>query len=767
MYSHPNKELKEHLNNVEILGMNRYYSYKTIWSKDKDVEETLKWILRTHDYGKATPYFQEYITDTKNEKYKKSPYKSLKAHGEFSALWTYYFVKKIVKNEKMALIAYMVVKRHHGFLQNFEKGNFSILDILDKELLPLWNNEFSYKYFEIEDEKDDFLSFQKELKGLKLSKKIKEMKKNLNEDDFLLCNYLFSLLISSDKGEAIFYNKGEEFDKLEEIKESKVKLDKGLVDKYKKVKFGENNGGIDDIRERAYNEVEKNIMKLDLEKDRILSINLPTGTGKTLAVYNGALKLRERLGNNNKIIYTLPFTSIIDQNHSILEEILGDGNIGSEILIKHHYLSPKTYNNEGYDISKYLIESWESEIVVTTFVQLLNSIFTNMNKQLIKFNTFINSIIILDEVQSIPYKYWKAVRSVLKNMSEKLECYIILVTATMPLLFNEDEVVELVPTKKDYFKSLNRIKLDVSLLKKNITMDELKEISYKEIRENYKKNFLFVFNTIKSSLAYYEGVAEEFSEREIIYLSSNVTPKERLERITRIKKKKNIIVVSTQMVEAGVDIDLDIVYRDFGPLDSINQVAGRCNRNNIGEGQGGVKIFSLVDDNGKRYYSYVYKEDILRDKTLKALADFDEIIEEKYFYNLSNSYFKYINSSKSDDRSDEILDAISGLMYEDIDLKLIDMNYPVENLFIQLDDEAVEIWDEYQEILKIEDRYIREERYSRIKSNLYSYVISVPEKYYRTTEDRNLHLIEVSMFQEYYSIETGFKRESNQEDYFI
>ncbi len=767
MFSHPNKKLKEHLENVEILGMNRYYSSKTIWREDKEVEETLKWILRTHDYGKATPYFQEYIVDLENEKYKKSPYKLLKAHGEFSALWVYYFVRKVVKNEKMALIAYMVVKRHHGFLQNFEKGNFSILDILDKELLPIWNNEFNYEYFGIADEKNDFILLQKELKGLKLTRKIKEMKKSLNEDDFLLCNYLFSLLISSDKGEAIFYSKGENFYRLEDIKESKVKLDKGLVDKYKKIKFGENSGGIDDIRERAYNEVEENIMKIDLSEDRILSINLPTGTGKTLAVYNGALKLRERLGNNNKIIYNLPFTSIIDQNHSILEEVLGDGNRGADILIKHHYLSPKTYNNEEYDISKYLIESWESEIVVTTFVQLLNSIFTNVNKQLIKFNTFSNSIIILDEVQSIPYKYWKAVRSVLKNMSDKLECYIILVTATMPLLFNENEVVELVPTKKDYFNKLNRIKLDVSLLKDDIIMDELKEISYEEVRTNKGKGFLFVFNTIKSSLAYYEGLKEEFPEREIIYLSSNVTPKERMERIKRIKEKKDVIAVSTQMVEAGVDIDLDIVYRDFGPLDSINQIAGRCNRNGRGEDLGIVRIFSLVNENGKRYYSYVYKENILRDKTMKALSEFDEIIEEKDFYKLSNSYFKHINSAKSDDKSDEILEAINGLMYEEIELKLIDMNYPVENLFIQLDDESKKMWNEYQEILRVEDRYIREEKYNKIKSKLYSYVISVPKKYYESDEEKSLHLVEESMFQEYYSRETGFKREAKQEDYFI
>ena len=106
-------------------------------------------------------------------------------------------------------------------------------------------------------------------------------------------------------------------------------------------------------------------------------------------------------------------------------------------------------------------------------------------------------------------------------------------------------------------------------------------------------------------------------------------------------------------------------------------------------------------------------------------------------------------------------------MYEEIELKLIDMDYPVENLFIQLDNEAEELWDEYQEILNVEDRYIREERYNKIKSKLYSYVISVPKKYYEIDEEKKLHLVDESMFQEYYSRETGFKREAKQEDYFI
>ncbi len=493
---------------------------------------------------------------------------------------------------------------------------------------------------------------------------------------------------------------------------------------------------------------------------------------------NTALKLRDKLGLNNRIIYTLPFTSVIDQNFSVFEEVLGDLANDSSVLLKHHYLTRKEYKtNEAevyeYDISKYLIENWDSEIVVTTFVQMINSIFSNKNKNLKKYHNLANSIIILDEVQSIPYKYWKLVNNTLKKMSETLNCYIILVTATMPLIFDEskNEIIELATDKKDYFSYFNRIDLDVSLLKNPMNTEEFNKVIQRDLEDNPQDSFLFVLNTIKSSLRVYTFILENFPDREIIYLSTNIVPKERLERINRIKTSKNCIVISTQLVEAGVDIDLDRVYRDFGPLDSINQVCGRCNRNGLKDKKGQVKIFNLLDENNKNkpFSTYIYTDQILGDKTRKSLSEFNEIIEEKDFFNLANSYFKQLNKAKSDDISDDLIKIIRSLNYDELNVELIPNSFKTIDLFIALDDEAENLWDSYREIYSKENkrsRYEKQAQFNRIKKDFLSFVISVPEKFYKDGKE-GFNLVSRDMLRQYYDLATGFKREDKQEDYFF
>ncbi len=777
MFSHPNKELKLHLNNVKKLGMNIFEARKTLWSNDKDILKALEIILGTHDFGKGTTYFQEYIVDTENEKFKKSPFMDLKKHGEFSALWSYYLVMKETQNEKLALIAYMVVRKHHGDLTDF-KAEEIVLENDGKDLFYKQLENFGFEYFNLLEEKESFLDFIGNLKaGIKFQMRFKKSINSFTEENFILCNYLFSILISADKGEAIFYDKGVNFEVLEEIKENRTEIKETLVDEYKKKKFSIKNQ-VDQLREDIYKDIEKTLNSVNLEEEKIFSINVPTGTGKTLASFNTALKLRKKLGKNNRIIYNLPFTSVIDQNYSVFEDVLGEVSKDSSVLLKHHYLARKEYiANEGevyeYDISKYLIENWDSEIIVTTFIQFLNSIITNKNRNLKKYHNLANSIIILDEVQSIPYKYWKLINKTLKLMTKTLNCYVILVTATMPLIFSEKdkEIIELASEKEKYFSFFNRIDMDISMIKGKISIDEFNQVIYEDISNNEEDSFLFVLNTIKSSLKIYEFINENFSDREIIYLSTNIVPKERLERIKRIKESKNCIVVATQMVEAGVDIDLDRVYRDFGPLDSINQVCGRCNRNGSKDKKGIVKLFNLSDDNNKdkEFYTYVYKDQILGNYTRKTFEGYSEIIEEKDFFNLSNTYFNYVNNAKADDNSDEIIKKINTLSYDELKIELIPYTFKTVDLFICIDEEAENLWIKYKEIYSKNNnanRYEKQAEFNKIKRDFLSYVISVPDKFFKEGNE-GFNCIEKIMLEQYYDEFTGFKREEKQEDYFF
>ncbi|MDI3548461.1 MAG: CRISPR-associated endonuclease/helicase Cas3 [Halanaerobiales bacterium] len=216
-----------------------------------------------------------------------------------------------------------------------------------------------------------------------------------------------------------------------------------------------------------------------------------------------------------------------------------------------------------------------------TFVQLLESILTNNNRSIKKFNNICNSIIVLDEVQAIPHKYWLLIKRVFREIADQFNCYFIFVTATMPLIFNEEkgEIKELATDKVEYFMICDRIELDLSNYREEIDLDIFKKIIEADLKTEYpEKSFLFILNTIKSSIEIYNFIKHDLEYKNVIYLSKNLVTKELTKRIEKIKNADEpLIVVSTQLVEAGVDIDFDRVYRDFAPLDSINQSCGRCN----------------------------------------------------------------------------------------------------------------------------------------------------------------------------------------------
>src|SRR5690606_10315473 len=160
---------------------------------------------------------------------------------------------------------------------------------------------------------------------------------------------------------------------------------------------------------------------------------------------------------------------------------------------------------------------------------------------------------------------------------------------------------EITKKKEEYFKGLDRIEL-IPRIETALTLEEFKALLEKDLIDNPEKDFLIVLNTISSANNVYHFIkSQELENTETIYLSINVNPKERLERIRKIKgssekdanesSRIRKVIVSTQLIEAGVDIDADMVYRDFATMDSINQVAGRCNRNSAKADKGTVSIF--------------------------------------------------------------------------------------------------------------------------------------------------------------------------------
>lgn len=788
LHSHPDKLLLKHLSNVGnksiLTSETKNLSLERLGIDQTTFSKIVFLIGICHDFGKGTRYFQKYILETDPAIQRSLKNKKEYHHGLISAIFTYYILKKYIgslnnKNlELIPIIGYLIVKRHHGNLKDAED---EIRELRDEDTLQVI--DLQIKSLEISELK---LVYERLLHGYNISFDIdvfcneyrsiaKEILKNRNnfvaflrEEQFtgyyLMTLTLYSILINSDKIDASSIDVSCE-----------IEISSELVDKYKVEKGFQNSESVmNKVRNEIYDEVTDSIEKLNLN-NKIYSISVPTGSGKTLTSLSFALKLKARLREEKrikaKIIYSLPFLSIIDQNYDVFEDVFNTvetANPSEDVLLKHHHLADifyRTQDDEEFEGLKslFLIEGWNSEIIVTTFIQFFHTIISNKNRSLRKFHTITNSIVILDEVQSIPHKYWLLLKQVISGFAEYFNTYFIFVTATQPLIFDPEkkEIIELVENKDKYFREFDRVKLEINLNPMNL--DEFKELIESEVKEKPKKDFLVVLNTVKSSLNIFNHLNNlKLENTTYYYLSTNIIPKERLKKIEEIKEKsdKRKIIVSTQLIEAGVDIDVDIVYRDFATIDSINQVAGRCNRNSSKPERGEVKVVVLKDER-KELNRYIYSS-FLIDKTRDVLKEAPSELYEKDLISLNNSYFRKVKDTSSEDESNELLSYVNELKFKSLtsDFRLIDdkAGYEKIDVFVELDDKAVEIWKEYILLKSIKDPLKRKEKYLTIRKEFNEYLISVPKKDFscEEPEDLNIGYIPFEQIKRYYDPETGF-----------
>jgi len=774
LYSHPDKLLEDHLINVADIACQNVItgSVTNIGQYDKStLIRLIKVCGLCHDIGKATGFFQRYLFASEQEK-KKLKGMSETRHGLLSAVVGFYTAKaefsaeeNLKNHEKdfLSFIAFWAIKKHHGNLEDIidearvtDRDRVILLDqiqSIDENSLSVLNEKLKKAGLKQDITKSSMLEWVKLIQdNLKpLRRRFRRLERDKNVQPYMLMNYTFSLLIDADKSEVVL-------NKLPE--RPSLKIDYTVVDEYKAT-LDIRKSYINDLREKGYKEVLDHELDLD---ERIYSINLPTGLGKTFTSLAFSLKLRNKIktkkDNTLRIIYSLPFLSIIEQNADQFEKVLKAGgfNVDTNLLLKHHHLSEVYYKKDENefepDEAKILIEGWNSEIIVTTFVQLFHTLLSNRNKTLRKFHRLSGSIIILDEVQSIPFKYWLLVKEVLKQLVKELDSYVVFVTATEPLIFERHEVKSLVDREK-YFSSLDRVV---------IKPQHQKPVTVKKLAENVEfqpdKNYLFILNTIKSAKLLYELLKTRV--RDIEYLSTHVVPKERLNRIHKMKNGKVKVAVTTQLVEAGVDIDFDVVYRDLAPLDSVNQAAGRCNRN--GKKQGEVIVVSLKDDN-KRYSSYIY-DDVLLDITGRILEK-SACIREKDFLNIIDNYYKTMQEKMTGDRSRELLSALYKMKYDSADeticindFRLIQETYPKIDVFIEIDDDARKVWEEYVTIKEIKNLFERRLEFSRIKADFYKHTVAVPATVENLPpEVAGFRYVNINSLKDFYDAETGFNCE--------
>lgn len=758
LYSHPSVLLEDHLTTVSKLA-DMFLSEKPEKIKE-DLSAVVKIITLSHDIGKSTNYFQQYLFSPEDEKEKLKTEET--NHSLFSAVCAYYLVKEKCDNDIFSLFAYISVRRHHGNLIDIS-DEVSIFDDTNKKVLYKQIDKIDENKFSILANKllNAGLSFS--LNKTAISKWVENFDKeilrfrrilrHLDSDikNHIKLSLIYSLLLDADKSAAVIKDTS--------ILNRKCLDDTNWVINYintAKFPFSP----LNDMRKMAFYEVMNARINID---QKIYSLNLPTGLGKTFISLSFALRLKNKLkefGIIPRIIYALPFLSIIEQNAQVFEKIIKANGIcpDSDILLKHHHLSEVYFRvrEDEYesDEAKILVEGWNSEIIVTTFAQLFHTLVSNRNRNIRKFHKLANSIIILDEVQSVPTKYWLLIKKLLNQLSETMNTYIIFSTATEPLIFGRGETVKLVKNDS-YFNSLDRVSL-ISEIDKTITIEDLYER-----KSDQDKATLYILNTISAAKKFYNLIKSDSESK--TYLSTHIIPKERLKRIEEIRKGKYKIVVSTQLVEAGVDVDFDIVIRDLAPLDCINQSAGRCNRND--KRKGIVKVVKIKDSVGKSYASYIY-DPVLLDITEKLLSHTRETKEKEFLW-LINQYYSLTQERITQQASREILEAVSKLRYDrDIsdekrvsvsDFSLIDYDYPKKDVFIEIDEEAKKIWNEFQQLKNIKDRFSRKKVFDKIKSDFYNYIISIPANAPNMPPCiGEICYVQQSLLEDYYDRETGF-----------
>ena len=752
--SHPNKLLIDHLREVAIICKNNIKNKKfnsgTRLFNDLVITDIAYIAGAFHDIGKATSFFQDYIRNPEKETTK------LKNHALISSLFAKEIVLKYlnktqineVDKKLLSLFIFTTVKRHHGNLQNFsdeliiknelvENLVIQVNKIDEIEIQKIINEllngiEIQYQWSDFKkiiqkkEFEDELKDFEIEFFTLGEYDDIKPEKKAFL---FYLHQLLYSSLLFADKSDVILSKK---------IRPSSEKTTENLVEKYRQNKgFNNPEKKIDILKNEAYSSTIENVNKIFSSENHLYSITLPTGLGKTILSFSVAEKIKKLLPDLNlKTIISIPFTSIIDQNFTVYDEILEHPD--SQKLLKHHHLAEPEYkiNENILDINKsqFLIETWESNVIVTTFVQLLESLFTNDKSKIMKLVNLTNSVIILDEIQSIPYNLWELIRVTFRTLGNKFNSYFILMSATQPLIFEPNkEIIELVPNHKKYFNYFNRTKL--INIEKEVSFEKFTGIICDYISENPQKDILIILNTKKTCLECFEKTIANVSEKDadVYYLSTLITPFERKQIIKKIKNnksKKQKVIISTQLIEAGVDISVDTVFRAFAPLDSIIQAAGRSNRYNEKAKISEVYIYKISEL--KIPTSRIYGPDLIL-KTKNVFNGITEINETEYL-SLIEKYFQEVKIQSKNVSSKE-LEALLNLDFK----KLGEFQYiedrKTESVFIQINEEAKNVWNKYENIFSNNNSSLFEKKefFAEIKSKFYDFVINIPIPYNEQT----------------------------------
>lgn len=695
-YSHPGKLLKVHLENVALL------------SKRFTSSDAAGLVSLFHDIGKVNPNFQEKLNGLCPKGYDHHAYLSayaflmflIKNPDIFKAL-----VPQGFNSNNFLISLITIVAKHHGdlpdmmpnddnsILSDYEVSNLCIfLDNTDipfgeiiSELLGIKTSEFTSREI-----RKISSSFAKKLV-------IKPNDYKVALPFYLEIQSIFSALIKADKSDAgvMVSTIAKEVEDLKSFSH----IYPGILQHYLDDLNSQTLLNVErtKIRQESINSIRKGLK----EGKQIFELTAPTGSGKTLMLLSLASEIIKSKGAK-RIIYGLPFLSITEQVESEVLKILK----GYECFVQR--IDSKSTNTRFDEIQKELDENPSEKLlqelealefqddtfgypfIITTFVRIFETLLGNKNHELMKLPNFSNCVFLLDEIQSLPPRLYGFFVAYLDKFCKLTGSFAIVSTATQPALRLPDDNKEAKDFFLDYeppFKLLslshyenpvfNRYTVEVQ---KSII--DIEQLGHQVLQE--EKSVLVILNTIQDTKDLYNFITGNMDDTNVLLLNTHFTPRDRSLKVYLAKRKlrqgDKVILISTQLIEAGVDIDFPVLYRDFATISSVVQSAGRCNRNGKNPEKGKVVVVRLGTNQRERS-SLIYRgpDNELIKFSRESFYESGNC-EEKDMLNIQKAFFEkicdqLIFGAYGEKLKNNLMEDISQCMYEKVGrFSLIDKN---------------------------------------------------------------------------------------------
>ena len=654
-----------------------------------DLDQAGELLGLMHDFGKYSRKFQKYIhnetgllnPDLDDEE--STPNGSKVDHSTAGAQWAYRELRKFGAaqgiGELFGQMLGLCIASHHG------EG---LIDCLDGKGNAIWKKRFEKEdelthLAECEQNADEAIQQKaKELAGENLIRSLlnavkpilsEQTTNNKIKEFYLGCltRFLFSCLIDADRINSSDFEREAQ----KEIRRLTEKFNWQLaIDKLEThLSSFENRYPIDEIRRK----ISDDCLKKAVDFQGIYTLTVPTGGGKTLASLRYALHHAQK-HNLDRIIYIIPYTSIIDQNAQAVREIFG------EDWVLEHHSSLESEKQSWQD--KLLSENWDKPIVFTTMVQFLDAWFGGGTRGARHIHPMTNAVLIFDEIQTLPVKCVHLFCNVLNWLTTFGKSTAVLCTATQPLL-GESGLQHFPKDKRESIAARGLLKqpAHAEIMGKHQDLDKLfADLSRVEIRFNEKaggwnveeagvflleqfqttSSCLFIVNTKKWAQELYQYCQRQNVPSEALFhLSTNQCAAHRkviFDTIKgRLKNKEPVICISTQLIEAGVDISMACVIRALGGLDSIAQAAGRCNRHGEKKGKGQVWVLNLQEQDFTRILPDIQAGKTHAERVFRDFAGQD-ILQPAAM----QRYFEYYFYQRSDEMAYSIKNSATGSLLD-------------------------------------------------------------------------------------------------------